>query len=405
MKKIYFTLLVSFLIITGTASATNISGTMLYLNNPEYYLPGVVVSLKALPNGTTTTCITDSLGHYSFTNVAAGSYRLSASTDMSGYQIGWESAWMVLAYLCGQTQLTPIQFLAADVNGNGKVKLNDLALIINHLLFGAPFPVGEWVFESYDFTVNGSKDQPGGMSGASAGDLTGVFIPTSRSLEAFPVEHNTQVAASADEEFTLDLVTRENLSLTAAGLTFNFPAELVNIESAEFATSDYQYVVEGNQLKLVWYGSNESPLELEAGSKLATLHCRATSAFGPGSQVNIEMDNNSSLAGANFTKITGAKLTIPAITYAVPSLRISNYPNPCVGSTTLNYYQPEDGKTTLRIFSYNGQLVHSMPLSGSKGYHQVEIDATRWQPGNYICKIQCDGIQKYSESHIIIKTN
>ena len=36
---------------------------------------------------------TDSLGHYSFTNVAAGSYRLSASTDMSGYQIGWESAW------------------------------------------------------------------------------------------------------------------------------------------------------------------------------------------------------------------------------------------------------------------------------------------------------------------------
>lgn len=408
MKKIYRSLLVSLFAIfmLGTTSATTISGYMLYLNNPELPIPDVVISLKNLDNSTTVIYTTGDDGFYSFENVVPGNYKLSAATSMAGYEIGWESAWMVLGYLCGQVTLTPIQKLAADVNGSGTVKFNDLILIINHLLHGTPFPIGSWVFESYTFAITGTKDQPGGMSGASAGDLTGVFVPTSRALPAFPIDYNGEIAASNDEEFTISLSTYEQLNLTGAGLNFNYPSNLITIESVEFPSDGFQYAVVGDQLRLVWYGENDTPLSLQAGSPLATLHCRTTTAFAPGTKVNITLDETSSLAGANYTKVTGAKLGIPVITYTAPSLRLSNYPNPFVGSTTVNYYQPEDGNATIKVFSYGGQLVLNMPLSGAtKGYHQVELDATRWLPGNYICQIQCDGSQKYSESRVIIKTN
>jgi len=407
MKKLYKSFLVSlFVILVGTASATTISGNMLYLNNPDLPIPNAVVSLKNLSTNTIVTYTTGDDGLYLFENVAAGNYKLSATTSMSGYEISWESAWMVLGYLCGQVNLTPIQKLAADVNGSGTVKMNDFILILAHLLYGVPFPVGEWVFESYTFSVTGAKDQPGGMSGSSSGDLTGVFVPGGRDLPAFPVEHNTQLAASANDEFTVSLTTYEALNLTGAGLNFNYPANLMTIESVEFANDDFQYSIEGNQLRLAWYGDATTPMTLPEGTAIATLHCRTTSAFGPGAEANISLDGSSSLAGNNYTKITGAKLGMPSITYATPSLRISNYPNPFNGSTTLNYYLPEDGNASVKIYSYSGQLILNVPLSGlSAGYHQLEVDASRWTPGNYVCQIQCEGSMKYNESRILIKTN
>jgi hypothetical protein len=407
MKKIYKSVLVSlFMILIGTASATNISGDMLYLNDPALPIPNVVVSLKNLSTNTTFTCITDEDGHYAFQNVPAGDYKLSASTSNSSYEIGWESAWMVLSYLAGQTTLTDIQFLAADVNGNGKVKLNDFVLIVNHLLHGTPFPIGEWVFEEYYFSVDGTKDTPGGMSGSSAGDLTGVFVPGGRDLPAFPVEHNTEIAASANDEFTVSLTTCEALNLTGAGLTFNYPSNLMTIESVEFANDNFQYSIEENQLRLVWYDETDTPMTLSESAAIATLHCRTTAAFGPGNEANISLDGSSSLAGTNYTKVVGAKLGIPTVTYATPSLRISNYPNPFSGATTLSYYLPEDGNATVKIYFYSGQLLMNTTLSGmSAGYQQLEIDATHWTPGNYICQIQCEGSKKYIESRILIKTN
>lgn len=407
MKKIYRILIVSlFSILVGSASAATVSGNMLYLNNPQLPIPNVVMSLKNLSTNVTVTCITDNNGYYQFDDVAQGNYRLSASTNAPGYQIGWESAWMVLSYLCGQTTLTPIQFLAADVNGNGKVKLNDFVLIVNHLLYGTPFPIGQWVFETYDFAITGSKDQPGGTSGSTAGDLTGVFVPGGRNLPAFPVEHNTEINATSDQEFTVSLSSYETMDLTGAGLIFNYPLNLITVESVEFAGDNFQYSVNGNQLNLAWYSENGSLLSIPRGEAIATLHCRTTSAFGPGAEANISLDGASSLAGANFTKITGAKLGIPSIVYSVPSLQISNYPNPFNGTTSISYYLPENGNVTIMVFSYSGQLMMNRSFNGMiAGQHQFEIDAATWMPGNYICRIQSEGKVKYSESRIMIKTN
>lgn len=407
MKKIYKSFLVSlFMILVGTASAATVSGNMLYLNNPDLPIPNVIVSLKNLSTNTTVTFTTGDDGQYIFNDVAAGNYRLSANTSMAGYEISWESAWMVLGYLCGQVSLTPIQKLAADVNGSGTVKMSDFVLILAHLLYGVPFPVGDWVFESYTFAITGSKDAPTGMSGSSAGDLTGVFVPGGRELPAFPVEHNTRVAASANNEVSVSLTTYETLNLTGAGLIFNIPSNLLRVESVEFVNSNFQYSIEDDQLRLVWYGETDAPITLPAGTAIATLHCRTTPAFGPGTEANISIDGASSLAGENFVKVTGAKLGIPSITYATPSLRITNYPNPFNGSTTLNFYLPEDGNATVKVYSYSGQFIMEKTLSGmNAGYHQFEIDAAKWLPGNYICKIQSEGLNKYSESRILIKTN
>lgn len=407
MKKTYRNFLVLvFTLLLGTASASTVSGVLLYLDNPQIPIPNTVVKLTNLSTQAVMTVVTDDNGNYEFTNVVPGNYKLSATTSLASGGVDLLDALEVLKYLFGQTSFTQIQKLAADVNGSGSVKLSDFVLIMNHLLFGTPFPVGNWVFETFNFTVSGTKEEPGGLSGSSSGDLTGVFVPGGRNLPAFPVEHNTEIAATAEDEIAVPLTTYEALELTGAGLIFNYPENLITIESVEFPGQDFKYAVSGNQLRLYWYGESNAPVSFSAGSAIATLHCRTTSAFAPGTEANFSLDGSSCLAGDNYTKITGAKLGIPAITYAAPSLRISNYPNPFAESTTITYYLPEDGNVVISIYSYTGQPVLNMPMPERKaGYNQIELDASRWLPGNYICRIQSNGTRNYCESRILIKTN
>ncbi|HNX43603.1 MAG TPA: T9SS type A sorting domain-containing protein [Bacteroidales bacterium] len=407
MKKTYRNFLVLvFTLLLGTASASTVSGVLLYLDNPQNPIPNTVVKLTNLSTQSVMTVVTDDNGNYEFTDVVPGNYRLSATTSLASGGVDLLDALEVLKYLIGQTSFTQIQLLAADVNGSGSVKLSDFVLIMNHLLHGTPFPVGNWVFETFNFTVSGTKEEPGGLSGSSSGDLTGVFVPGGRNLPAFPVEHNAKIAATAENEIEIPLITYDALELTGAGLIFNYPGNLISIESVEFPGNDFQYAISGDQLKLYWYGESDAPVSFSAGSALATLHCRTTAAFAPGTEADFSLDGSTCLAGGNYTKITGAKLGIPTITYAAPSLRISNYPNPFAESTMITYYLPEDGNVTIRIYSYTGQLVLTMPLSDRKeGYNQVNLDAANWLPGNYICRIQSNGSRNYNESRILIKTN
>lgn len=79
-------------------------------------------------------------------------------------------------------------------------------------------------------------------------------------------------------------------------------------------------------------------------------------------------------------------------------LRLSNYPNPLITSTTINFKIPKTAKTTVEIFNINGKLVQTLINSYiSAGLHEVNwsIENSSIPSGMYLCVLK-SGI--YSKS-------
>ncbi len=76
----------------------------------------------------------------------------------------------------GLYNLTPIQQLAADVDGNGVINMNDyFTVVFGWFLYGYPFPSGDWVFT--DATVVAGLKDGNNMGGTSSADVNGSFVP------------------------------------------------------------------------------------------------------------------------------------------------------------------------------------------------------------------------------------
>ena len=70
-----------------------------------------------------------------------------------------------------------------------------------------------------------------------------------------------------------------------------------------------------------------------------------------------------------------------------------NYPNPFNLITTIEYYIPQDGHTTLIIYNISGQVVSVLTNDIKKtGFHSVIWDATGMPSGLYFCTLQANGL-------------
>ena len=137
---------------------SNFLGRVLYHNN--YPMSGVNAYLHQ-PNGTIIdTAITNNQGYYQFSNLNNGNYTITFSTNQTAGGIELNDAFLVMLKLMNMITFTPIQTLAADVNGSGTITWTDYFIIlIGYLTQGNPFPIGPWVFESTPITIpNPSRD-------------------------------------------------------------------------------------------------------------------------------------------------------------------------------------------------------------------------------------------------------
>jgi hypothetical protein len=381
------------LTIAQIASAGTVSGVVLYQGDSARPINNVVVSLRGIDNATIATFTTGPDGHYLFTNVPGGSYTLRGVKTSPGGGVSMLDATLVFLHILGFYPFNDIEALAADVNGSGNITLTDYSMIMYHVLRHTPFPVGEWVFLTETFTVTDLKDShPGGLAGSSAGDVGGVFVPGTRNLGAYPMTNAGSIKVSADEPFNVSIKATQALSITGTGLIINYPSELVSIQSVDFPMTDYEYVVEGNQVRLIWNDPKGATLDLKEGSVLVTLHCIANSNFTEGMTANFTLDGNTSLVSKTYTEITDAGLQAPAIEYAKPSLRLSNYPNPFGSSTTLAYFLPADGSVTIALYDQSGRNVREYNQGEqNEGYHTLLIEGSGLTPGSYFCRITSGG--------------
>jgi hypothetical protein len=380
------------LILTQTSKAGDITGKVLYQGDINRPIGSVIVTLKNTDNNSIQTYKSENDGSYHFSDLANGNYVVTGTTSIAGGGITYYDATLVFLHLAGLYEFTPIQILAADVNGSGNITWGDYNLIIKHILKGTPFPVGPWKFQSAAFPISNLKTvgvDPKTLGGTCSGDVGGAFIPQLHNTPAMPIALDGEINVASGESFTTRILTQNALSITGAGLIINYPSDLLQIESVEFKGTDYEYDIQDGQIRLVWGNPTMDAVNFGEGETLITIHGVSTSAFQPGMNANISMDGNTSLMSASNTELTNLKFATPLIKYGKQSLRLNNYPNPFTNTTKLSISSPEEGNATVEVYSTTGQLVKKISLGVlNAGYHEVDLDASQMSKGNYICKLR-----------------
>ena len=383
-------------------SAT-ISGKVFYQGDSTRPITNVNVVLKNVQNNSVATYLTGPDGYYEFLNVPAGTYTLKGMTQQQPGGVTMQDANLVKAYLKGKVEFNDIQKLAADVDGDGLITDEDYELIKNHVTHNTPFPVGEWVFLSETITVSNLKDSnPGGVVGSSSGDVGGVFVPGIRELGVYPVDCTGSLLVTKGEQFNISIKTSEALLISAAGLIIHFSANLITVRSVDFSAAGLEYTIEDGLVQVSWIETNGSAVFFNEGTDLLTLHCTAGSGLAEGMEARFTLDGNSSLAGKDYSEITGARFRMPMVECVKPELKISNFPNPFTTATTLSYFLPEDGPVSVVLFNQVGKMVKEFtPGDQTQGYHNLELDGAGLPPGYYYCRISHAGS---TESIRILKT-
>ena len=391
-NSLFLTFLLSAIISLQTLTAADINGKVLYQGDVNRPIGNVLVTLKNLADNSVKTYTTSNDGSYTFTNLASGNYVVTGTTNIEGGGVTYYDATLVFLNIIGSYQLTPMQVLAADVNGNGKIEMGDYNLIINNILRNKPFPVGPWKFENAIIPVSDLKSadyDPKTIGGTCSGDVGGAFVPQLRGATSLPVAQEGTIEVTGNEPFTTRIIAQSNLSINGAGLILNYPSELLQIESIEFKGADYEYNIENGQIRLVWGNPNMTPVDFNAGETFITIHGVSSSAFRQGMTASISLDGNTSLISASNTEVSNLKFASPLIKSGKPSLKLNNYPNPFTSSTKLSIFSPESGNATIEVYNTTGQLVKSISAGVlNAGYHEIDLDASQLAKGSYICKLR-----------------
>ena len=394
------------LILTQTSNAGDITGKVLYQGDLSRPIGSVLVTLKNIENNTIKTYITQNDGSYQFTDLSSGNYVVTGATSIAASGVTYYDATLVFLHLAGFIEFTPIQLLAADVNGSGNVTWGDYTLIVKHILKGTPFPAGPWKFESATFPLSNLKTvgiDPTSLGGTCSGDVGGAFIPQLYNTPAMPIALDGEINVTSGESFTTRILTQNALSITGAGLIINYPSDLLQIESVEFKGADYEYDIADGQIRLVWGNPNTDAIDFGEGETLITIHGVSTSAFQPGMNASISLDGNTSIMSTSNTEITNLKFASPIIKYGKQSLRLNNYPNPFTNSTKLTIFSPEAGNATVEVYNTSGQLVKKISMGVvNAGYREVDLDASQMSKGNYFCKLRIQSESSESTNTIRI---
>lgn len=391
-RFLFTALLLSTFITTQTSTAGDISGKVLYQGDINRPIGSVIVVLKNVDNNTTQTFKTENDGSYKFDNLSNGNYIVTGTTTLQGGGVTYYDATLVFLHLVGFYEFTPIQLLAADVNGSGNVNWGDYNQIVKYILKGTPFPAGPWKFEAAEIPVSNLKSaefDPKTIGGTCSGDVGGAFVPQLRDIEALPIAQEGLIEVTKSEAFTTRILTQNELDITGAGVIINYPSELLQIESIEFKGVDYDYNIENGQIRLVWGNPDMAPAHFDAGETFLTIHGVSTSAFQTGMTASVSLDGNTSLMSTSNTEVANLKFASPLIKFGKPSLKFSNYPNPFTSSTKLSINLPEEGAATIEVYSTTGQLVKTISVGVmNAGQHEVDLDASQLAKGSYICKLR-----------------
>ncbi|MDY0102176.1 MAG: T9SS type A sorting domain-containing protein [Lentimicrobium sp.] len=404
MKKLFtrlFAVLFVLLMVTGQLFASSdINGSVLYHFKQNKPIPSVNLDLIDGNGNVVATTETALNGTYNFPNVPYGTYTLHANTSISAGGVTMGDALLMFFHLCNIYPFSPIQELAADVDGNGDVTWNDYwTVLVGWFIQGYPFPAGPWIFDDLTFEHTGAKTNVPVLGGSSSGDVNGTFVPSTRDIPALDVEYSSQSVAN---EFTVGIYAKDITEASAMGLVINYPESMISISTVECQLGEINQLVENGTIRVSYINQLLSTTSVDSDRPILTIKGATTAAYD-GSEINFELSPVSHFCDATGEQI-GTRYTLPKL-MAVESHLGTNYPNPFKESTQIDYILPADGKVTINLFNQQGQLVKTLVSNvETAGSHSIQFNAEGLQSGIYYYNLSTDGSQSINETKRMIIT-
>lgn len=379
MKKLITTLL-TFTILVGASlvyGQQNIDGVVLYHNNPEYPIPDVVVEMLDMDGNLVGTTVTDDDGFYVFENVADGEYHLQFSTDLEPAEVTMQNALDILFYLNGLLEFNAYQLMAADVNADGKINMKDfLFIVVNYLVFGEPFPAGEWQFEEVFVELGARSSGSSSTSGGtSTGNTDGVWLPTGRDMfEELELLADGVLHAYEGEELSFPLKLENAFDINGYLMVLDYNPELfVPVQITPYM-DDMAVSVEAGQIRFSWVNTNPGQ-SVHLPEVMANFTFRVIQMDETHNGPAFRLNPKSHLVDGSGALTTFADILAPDIKLMNVDVdnEISVSPNPAsdyiqVASDQLN------GKTVdVRLYNINGQLLRNWQHTVNAGSRDMYI--------------------------------
>lgn len=404
MKKTFtvFTAVLSvILLITVQAfPQADVTGSVYYHLKPNRPVPSAEVQLIDVDGIVVANAITELNGSYLFPSVPFGTYTLQVTTEISAGGVTMGDAFLMFMHLLGIYPFSPIQQLAADVDGDGSVTWNDYwTVVLGWFIQGYPFPVGPWVFQDVTFDHTGAKSNVPTLGGSSAGDVNGTFVPTTRDFAAIEVGYEELAISS---EFDVNIKANDLTEAAAMGMVIRYPENLVNISDISSPLGELNMSVSNGEIRINWI--NQSGISSTVNPEQAIVTIKATTTSGHnGEDIRFELDPASHFSNASGDQI-GTSFTLPVFTSSKSYLN-ANFPNPFNGSTSIAYTVPVEGNVSLKLFNQNGQLVRNLINETAKsGSYVYRFNADGLDAGVYYYTLNINGIISVNETKRMIIT-
>ncbi len=396
MKKTIFKTTMLFLCLAWLSpifAQNEIVGTVNYHDDPNSPVPEVVIDLFDMNNNLMQSTTTNDYGEYAFDSIPNGSYYLVSSTSLTPGQVTLQDAFLIMMHLFGIYDFTDYEFAAADVNGSGTITWSDYFIVlINYILQGQPFPVGDWQFESvqidfYSRTLGTTDTATVWATGS--GDLEGMWNPTGRSLPLISSTVSESIALSTE---TTELEISSNYSELISGFNLNikYPSELMTITDIVGPDGNLSYAIDNGVLKIVWMDESENTGSHIYGDHLCTILVNQKNSV-TNHQEMMSTDDLGMVLDNNGMAVEGVEIKLPQI--KTSEFNTANgaiaYPNPVTNQLNINVVSSLDDSGILAIYDLSGKKVHQSNLYLNAGNAKViSLETNFLSPGTYTFQIR-----------------
>lgn len=409
--------------INCAADAIDIAGDIQTWRTPTQPVPGVNVAISGGASATQTTGVP---GTYLFTSIPNNSNVTITPTKATAGSAGISSADLlfIVNHIFGTQLLSPYQWVAADVNGDANISLNDylriqrVVLATDQHILGSP----DWKFvpKAYVFPSPNPLSAPipqtithnpattdyldDDFVAVRMGDVNGNITPTftgGGSEERFGGDKfNFRLEKrdfKAGEIVSVPFKASDFTSRVAYQMTIDFDPTVLMLDdyrAGVLALTDENfgtaYLPDGH-LTTLWVSREAKTYAND--EVLFTLQFRA---LRDGNTAEL-LHPSSAVTAAEAYHTDGSLMKIEfefternsVVSDQAPFALYQNLPNPFRAVTTIGFRLPESSRAALRVFNASGQLVRTVVGNFEKGYNEVRFrESELGAPGVYYYELE-----------------
>lgn len=381
MKKFITHVVLSFVLLLGLSNNLfaqyAIQGNVYYHDDLTKPMSNTTVFLKTTSGTLVASTPTDALGYYSFSNIAAGTYKLTAVPSLLAGGVNLEDSYLILLHLLGLYNLSPIQFLAADVNASGTVTWSDyFTIVFGWFVYGYPFPAGDW--QCIGATVVAGLKEGSKINVTSTGDINGTWSPniTKGSEPLNMISYQNQVKAKAGQLVQIPVFAETTANLNGFAFSLAYPAQFASIEDVLSEHGKVEFQANNGELRLVWNDETAKGITPNSNKPLFNVVARLSDDFTENDEIVLTILNENQMLGQDGKLIADYNLKSSAVIWSnMVDNSLSILPNPVNYQSVISLSLNTASNVQFDIINAAGQVVTSLINSQlSAGIHTISFE-------------------------------